>query len=64
MQTPQVCPVGTYLRVHPLRNFWNKKLTGSCQLTELWRHEGMKVSQILREMADYCTFEGNIVIPS
>ena len=31
-----------------------KKLTGSCQVTELWRHKRYKVRPFLREIAEYC----------
>ena len=59
----------TCLMGHPLRNFWDKKLTGSCQVKELWRHKGNKHCSLcdvivpwpcLREIVDYCTLEGDI----
>ena len=37
-----------------------KKMTGSCQVTELWCHKGNKVRPFLREKADYCTLGGDI----
>ena len=37
-----------------------KKLTRSCQVTELWRHKGNKVGPFLGELVDYCTLEGDI----
>ena len=32
-----------------------RNLTGSCQVTELWRHKRYKVRPFLREVAEYCT---------
>ena len=37
-----------------------KSLTGSCQVTELWRHKRYKVRPFLREIAEYGTLEGDI----
>ena len=48
-----------YLMGHHLRNFW-QKMTGACQVTELLRFKGNKVMLFLREIADYCRFEGEI----
>ena len=37
-----------------------KKMTGSCQVTELRRHKRHKVRSFLREKADYCALEGDV----
>ena len=37
-----------------------KKLTGSCQVTELLRHRRYKVRPFLREISENYTLEGNI----
>ena len=48
-----------YFMGHLLRNL-TEKLTGTCQVTELWRHKGNKVRPFLREMAGYYTFGSHI----
>ena len=37
-----------------------KKLTGSCQVTELWRHKWYKVRPFLRGISKYGSLEGDI----
>ena len=40
--------------------FGKKILTGSCQVTEIWRHKRYKVRPFLREIAEYGSLEGDI----
>ena len=50
----------TWWGILNLCNLCQIKLTGSCQVTELWRHKGNNVRSFMREMTGYGRFEGNI----